>query len=82
MGRAHGGHRYRPRVQTRSPARDFTGTSRVATDISPVKGAEAPPFVSPATTIISNPASADIPKDPQGAESPSRRYNTQVGPQL
>ena len=33
-----------------------------------------------ATAIISNPASADIPKEPQGAEPPSRRYNTRVGP--
>ena len=44
------------------------GTSRAATDISPVQGAEAPPSVSHAIAI----AYADIPEEPQGAEAPSR----------
>ena len=76
MVRMRGGHQYRPRVQTRSPVKDAMGTSRAAADISPVRGTEAPPSVSPATTI----ASTDIPKEPQGAEPPSKRYNTRVGP--
>ena len=80
MVQTRGGHRYRPRVQTRSPVRDATGTSRATVDISPVQGVEAPPSVSPATVIISNPASTDILEEPQGAEHPSKRYNTQVGP--
>ena len=29
---------------------------------------------------MQSPASADIPEEPQGAEPPSRRYNTRVGP--
>ena len=80
MVRTRGGHRYRPRVQTRSPARDATGTSKATAHNSPVQGAKAPPSVSPATVIISNPASADILEEPQGAELPSRRYNTRVRP--
>ena len=76
MVRTRGGHRCRPRVQTRSPARDATSTSRAAADISLVQGAKAPPSVSPATAI----ASADIPEEPQAAKPPSRRYNTRVGP--
>ena len=68
MVRTRGGHRYRPRVQTRSPARDATGTSRASADIYPVQGAEAPPSVSPATAI----ASSNIPEEPQGVEPPSR----------
>ena len=80
MVQTRGGHRYRPMIHTRSPARDATGTSRVAADTSPVQGAEAPPYVSPATTIISNPASTDILEEPHCAEPPSRLYNTRVGP--
>ena len=76
MVRMRGGDRYRPRVQTRSPTRGATGTSRATADISLVQGAEAPPSVSPATAI----ASTDILEEPQGAEPPSRRYNTRVGP--
>ena len=68
MVRTRGGHQYRLRVQTRSPARDATGTFRAAANISPVQGAEAPPSVSPDTSIISNPTSVDIPEEPQGAE--------------
>ena len=80
MVRTRGGHQYRLRVQTRSPARDATGTFRAAANISLVQGAEAPPSVSPDTSIISNPTSVDIPEEPQGAEPPSKRYNTRVGP--
>ena len=56
------------------------GTSKAAAAISPVQGAEAPPSVPPATTIISNPASTDIPEEPQGVDPPSKLYNTRVGP--
>ena len=77
-----GGHRFRPRVQTRTPARDGTGTSKAAADHSPAKGAEAPPALSPATSMMQSPASANILEEPQGVEPPSRRYNTRVGPRL
>ena len=82
MVRTHGGHRFRPRVQTRAPAKDGTGNSRAAADHSLAQGAEAPPALSPATAMMQSPASADIPEEPQGAEPPSRRYNTWVGPCL
>ena len=82
MVRKRGGHRYRPRVQTRSPSRDVAGTSRVAVDHSVAQGAEAPPALSPATTMMQSPASADILEEPQGADPPSRLYNTRVGPRL
>ena len=64
MVRTQGGHRYRPRVQTHSPSRDVAGTSKAAADHSPAQGAEAPPSVSLATTLVLNPASTDIPKEP------------------
>ena len=80
MVRTYGGHRFKPRVQTRTPARDGTGTSKASTDQSPAQGAETPPALSPAAAMMQSPASADIPEEPQGAEPPSRRYNTQVGP--
>ena len=56
------------------------GTSRAAADHSPAQGAEAPPALSLATAMMQSPASADILEEPQGAEPPSRRYNTRVGP--
>ena len=69
-----------PRVQTHSPSKDAAGTSKAAADHSLAQGAEAPPALSPATSMMQSPASADIPGEPQGAEPPSRRYNTRVGP--
>ena len=80
MVRTHGGHRFRPRGQTRTPARDGAGTSRVAAGHSLAQGAKAPPNSSPATTMMQCPTSADIPEKSQGAEPPSRRYHTRVGP--
>ena len=67
-----GGHRYRPRVQTRSPSRDATGTSRAAADHSPAQGAEAPPSLYPATAMMQSPAFVDILEEPQGVEPLSR----------
>ena len=72
MVRTRGGQRFRPSVQTRTPARDGAGTSRAAADRSPDQGAEAPPALSPATAMMQSPASADIPEESQGAEPPSR----------
>ena len=72
MVRTRGGHRYRPRVQTRSPSRDAAGTSRATADHSQAQGVEAPPALSPATAMMPSPASADIPEEPQGSEPPSR----------
>ena len=72
MVRTHGGHRFRPRVQTRIPARDGAGTSRAAVGHSSAQGAEAPPALSPTTAMMQSPASADTPKESQGAEPPSR----------
>ena len=80
MVHTRGGHRFKPRVQTRTPARDGTGTSRATADHSPAQGAKAPPALSPATAMMQSPASADIPEEPQGAEPLSRQYNTRVGP--
>ena len=80
MVRTRGGHRFRPRVQTRTPARDDTGTSRAAADYFPAQGVEAPPALSPTIAMMQSLASADILEEPQGAEPPSRRYNTRVGP--
>ena len=75
-----GGHRFRPRGQTHTPARDGEGTSRATTGHSPAQDAEAPPALSPATTMMQSPASADIPEESQGAEPLSRLYHTRVGP--
>ena len=80
MVRTRRGQRFRPRGQTRTPARDGAGTSRAATDHSPTQDAKAPPALSPATTMLQSPASADIPEESQGVEPPSRRYHTRVGP--
>ena len=73
-------HRFRPKVQTRTPARDGTSTSRAAADHSLAQGAEALSALSPATAMMQSSTSADIPEEPQGAEPPSIRYNTRVGP--
>ena len=72
--------RFRTKGQTRTPARDVEGTSRAAAGHSPTQGAEAPPDSSSATAMVQSPASADIPEEFQGAEPPSRRYHTRVGP--
>ena len=61
MVRTRGGHRYRPKVQTHSPAIDGTITSRAAVDHSLAQGAEAPPTLSPATAMMQSLASANIP---------------------
>ena len=80
MVRTHGGHQFRPRGQTNTSTRDGTSTSRAAAGHSPAQGAEAPPDSSPATAMMQSPASATIPEESQGAEPPSRRYHTRVGP--
>ena len=80
MVRTGRGQRYRPRDQTRTPARDSAGTFRVAEGHSPDQGAEAPPYLSPATALVQSPASADILEESQGDEPPFRRYHTRVGP--
>ena len=75
-----GGHRSRPRDQTSTPARDGAGTSRAVAGHSPAQGAEAPPALPSDAAMMQSPASAAIPKEPQGSEPPSRRYHTRVGP--
>ena len=80
MVRTHGGHRFWPRGQTSTPARDGAGTSRASAGHSPAQGAEAPPDSPAAIAMMQSPASAAIPKESQGAEPPSRRYHTRVGP--
>ena len=80
MVHTRGGHRYRPRVQTRAPARDGTGTSRAATGHSPTQDAEAPPALTPDAAVMQIPSSTAILEEAQGSEPPSRRYHTRVGP--
>ena len=80
MVRTRGGHRFRLRVQTCTLSRDGAGTSGATTCHSPTQGAEAPPDLSPSTALMQSPASNDMPEEPRGAEPPSRRYNTRVGP--
>ena len=72
MVRTRGGHRYRPRVQTRAPARDGAGTSRATAGHSPAQDAEAPPALAPNAAVMQSPASATIPVEAQGSEPPSR----------
>ena len=74
------GHRYRPRVQIRTPARDGVGTSKAAAGHSPAQDTEAPPALTPDAAVIQSPAPAAIPEEPQGSEPPPRRYQTLVGP--
>ena len=66
-----GGHRSRPRGQTSTPARDGAGTSGAAAGHSPAQDTKAPPALTP---------DAAISEEAQGAEPPSRRYDTRVGP--
>ena len=80
MVRTRRGHRYRPRVQTSTPARDGAGTSRAAAGHSPAQDAEASPALAPDAAVMQCQASAAIPKEAQGPEPPSRRYYTRVGP--
>ena len=72
MVRTRGGHRFRPRCQTRTPARDGAGTSKAAAGHYPAQGAMAPPALSPAIAMMQSPASVDIPEESQGVEPPSR----------
>ena len=80
MVRTHGGQLFRPRGKTRTPARDGAGTSRATAGHYPAQDAEAPPALPPTTAMMQSPPSADIPEESQGAEPPSRRYHTRVGP--
>ena len=80
MVRTHGGQRFRPRGQTRTPARDGTGISRAAAGYSSDQGAEAPSDSSPTTSMMQSPAFADIQEEFQDAEPLSKRYHTRVGP--
>ena len=80
MVRTRGGQRFRPKGQTRTPARDGADTSRVAACHSPTHGAKAPLSLLPATAMMQSPASTDIPEEFQGAEPLSKRYHTRVGP--
>ena len=77
-----GGHRYRPKVQTRTLTRDGAGISRAAAGHSTAQDIEAPPALTPDAAVIQSPAPAAIPKEPQGSEPPPRRYQTRVGPRL
>ena len=80
MVHTHGRHPFRPRVQTRTPARDGTGTSRAATGHSPAQDVEAPSVLTTAAAVMQSSASATIPEEAQGPKPPSRRYHTRVGP--
>ena len=58
--RTRGGHRFRPRVQTRAPARDGRGTSKAAADLFPTQGAEAPPALSHTIAMMQSPAAQSL----------------------
>ena len=75
-----GGHRYRPRVQTSTPARDGAGTSKAAVGHSLAQDTEAPTALAHDAAVMQSPASAAISEEAQGSEPPSRRYHTRVGP--
>ena len=79
MVRTHGGHRYRPRVQTSTPARDGAGTTRAAAGHSLAQDTEAPPAMAPDAAVMQSPTSAAILEEAQGSEPPSRQYHTRVG---
>ena len=59
-----GGHHYRPRVQTRAPARDGAATSRAAVGHSPAQDSEAPPALTPKAAVMQSPAPVAIPEEP------------------
>ena len=80
MVHTRGGHRFRPRVQTRTPASDGAGTSGAAPGHSPAQDIEAPPALTPDATMMQSQAFAAILEESQAAEPPSRRYHTRVGP--
>ena len=80
MVRTDGGHRYRPRVQTRSLTRDGAGTSTIAAGHSSAHDAEAPLALTTDAAVIQSPAPGAIPEEPRGSEPPPRRYQTRVGP--
>ena len=56
------------------------GISRLAVGHSLAQGAEAPSTFPPATAMIQSPTSVATQMESQGAEPPSRRYHTRVGP--
>ena len=72
MVRTNGGHCYRPRVQTRTPASDGAGTSKAAAGHSPAQDTKAPLALTPNAAMIQIPAPAAIAEEPQGSESPPR----------
>ena len=80
MVHTHGRHRSRLKGQTSTPARDGVGTSRAAAGHSPAQDTEAPPALTHDVAMMHSPASAAIPEESLGAEPPSRRYHTRVGP--
>ena len=63
MVRTRGGHQFKPKGQTNTPARDGAGTSRAAAGHSPGQGVEARPTLSPTTAMMQSPAFADIPEE-------------------
>ena len=82
MVHTRGGHRFRPRVQTRAPASDGASTLGAAACHSLAQDTKAPPVLTPDATVMQSPASAVIPKEAQGSEPPFRRYHTRMGPRL
>ena len=80
MVHTRGGNLSRPKGQTSTPARDGAGTSKAAIIHSPAQDTEAPSALTPDAAMMQSPISASIPEESQGAEPPSRRYHTRVGP--
>ena len=80
MVRTRGGRRSRPKGKTSTSARDGAGTSRATTGHSPAQDTEAPPALTHDAAMMHSPASAAILEESPGAEPPSRRYHTRVGP--
>ena len=59
-----GAHRYKPRVQTRTPARDGAGTSRAAVGHSPAQDTGAPSALTPDIVVIQSSVPSAIPEEP------------------
>ena len=78
--RTRGSHRFRHRVQTRTPVRDGVGTSRAVAGYSPTQDTEAPSALTPDAVMMQSPTSAAIPEECQGVEPPSKQYHTWVRP--
>ena len=74
MVHTRGGHRSSTLI------RDGTGTSRAAAGHSPAQDTEAPPTLTPDAAMMKSLAFGAILEEFQGAEPPSRRYHTRVGP--